>query len=160
MLLPLVQSDSPAPVAALDRPTSAAVARGHLLVIDNEVDRTTGTVELKAEMANHEQKLWPGQTVTVELQTGFHANATVVSPRAVQRGLKGSFVYVVRDEKAEVVPVRVGYEENDRVLILDGVQPGDVVIVDGQSRVVAGAKVKIIEESSKASSPVAREATR
>lgn len=160
LLQPLMQSDSPAPVAALDRPTSAALARGHLLVIDNEVDRATGTVELKAEMANHDQKLWPGQTVTVELQTGFHANATVVSPKAVQRGLKGTFVYVVRDEKAEVVPVRVGYEENDRVLILDGVQPGDVIIVDGQSRVVAGAKVKIVEESGKASSPVAREATR
>ena len=74
---------------------------------------------------------------------GFTAAATVVSAKSVQRGLKGTFVYRVREEKAEVVPVRIGYESGDRVVILEGIAPGDVVVSDGQSRVTPGGRVKI-----------------
>jgi membrane fusion protein, multidrug efflux system len=145
VLQPILQKESEAPVVALDRPSGEELARGRLSVIDNRVDRTTGTVQLKAEFTNADRVLWPGQSVTVQLQTGFSAGATVVPVKCLQRGLKGTFVYRVKEERAEVVQVRVGHERDGLVVILEGLAPGDVVVSDGHSRVRPGARVKIKE---------------
>ncbi len=150
-VLPTVQAllhgPEPAPVIAYDRPSGAALAQGHLQMMDNQIDRTTGTIRLKAEFPNPEEKLWPGQSVSVELQTGFSAGATVVSLKAVQRGRTGPFVYRVIDGIAKMVPVQLGPEHGEVVVILEGVAPGDVVVRDGQSRVIPGAPVQAVSAS-------------
>ncbi|NWE37080.1 efflux RND transporter periplasmic adaptor subunit, partial [Pseudomonas gingeri] len=91
------------------------------------------------------QKLWPGQLVTIRIQTALHKNALVVPPTVVQRGLDSHFVYRVNGDKVDIVPVQVVYQDSD-MNILEGVQAGDVLVSDGQSRLKAGAHVDVLKE--------------
>ncbi len=144
-LLPRVQPllrDGSAAVIAFERDGGTRLADGHLTMIDNQIDAATGTIRLRAEFANPQGSLWPGQFVTVQLQTQVSGGATVVPARSVQEGLNGSFVFRIRDDRAEVVPVTVGYREAEIAVISAGVVPGDVVVVDGQSRLRPGSAVK------------------
>jgi membrane fusion protein, multidrug efflux system len=134
---------SSASVAAYDRDAGERIATGKLGMIDNQIDVNTGTIRLRAEFANPDGALWPGQFVTVELATGMHPNALVVAPSAVQRGLDRPFVFRVKDGKAEVVQVEVAYENEEFAVLRHGVAEGDVLVVDGQSRLKAGTPVKI-----------------
>ena len=87
--------------------------------------------------------MWPGQFVTLQLETGITANATVVPANAVQQGLKGSFVYRVQNDKAEMIPVVTGYVDDEIAVIAAGIVPGDAIVIDGHSRLKPGAKVKL-----------------
>ncbi|WP_285427828.1 efflux RND transporter periplasmic adaptor subunit [Pseudomonas sp. lyk4-R2A-8] len=131
--------------ADTDGQTGDLLGRGHLSLIDNQVSSTTGTLRAKAEFSNAAQRLWPGQLVTVKIQTALDRNALVVPPTVVQRGLDSHFVYRVNGDKAEVVPVQVTYQNSDLSLIT-GVQAGDVLVSDGQSRLKAGARVEVLKE--------------
>ncbi|QRK12400.1 efflux RND transporter periplasmic adaptor subunit [Archangium violaceum] len=139
----LLREPAAAPVTAFDRAGGAVLAEGRLTMIDNQIDPTTGTIPLKAEFPNAEGTLWPGQFVTVELKAGESQGATVVSARAVQRGLQGSFVFRVDESKATVVPVTVAYADDELAVVTSGVAPGDTVVSDGHSRLKAGSAVKI-----------------
>lgn len=140
---PLLRAPGGAAVTALDRDAGTPLAEGRLAMIDNQIDSATGTIRLKAEFSNGEGRLWPGQFVTIRLRTGLSPRAVVVSARAVQRGLNGAFVYRVRQDKAEVVPVSVSYEDDQIAVITKGVVPGETVVSDGQSRLKPGASVKV-----------------
>ncbi|WP_224366253.1 efflux RND transporter periplasmic adaptor subunit [Hyalangium versicolor] len=142
----LMRDPTGAPVTAFDRAGGAELAQGRLTMIDNQIDSTTGTIPLKAEFPNTEGKLWPGQFVTVELRTGESQGATVVSARAVQRGLQGPFVFRVEGEKATVVPVTVGYANDELAVLTSGVTPGETVVSDGHSRLKAGSMVKAVSQ--------------
>ncbi|WP_235216962.1 efflux RND transporter periplasmic adaptor subunit [Archangium violaceum] len=142
-LQPLLRAPAGTPVTAFNRAGGEALAEGRLLMIDNQINPTTGTISLKAEFPNAEGKLWPGQFVTVELSLGESQGATVVSARAVQRGLQGAFVFRVDEAKATVVPVTVGYADDELAVVTSGVAPGDTVVSDGQSRLKAGSTVKV-----------------
>ncbi|MCX4065913.1 efflux RND transporter periplasmic adaptor subunit [Pseudomonas sp. S1Bt30] len=131
--------------ADTDGQTGDLLGRGHLSLIDNQISSTTGTLRAKAEFSNAAQRLWPGQLVTVKIQTALDRNALVVPPAVVQRGLDSHFVYRVNGDKAEVVPVQVTYQNSDLSLIT-GVQAGDVLVSDGQSRLKAGARVEVLKE--------------
>ncbi|NMO15980.1 efflux RND transporter periplasmic adaptor subunit [Pyxidicoccus fallax] len=140
----LLKDPSGASVTAYDRAGGVALAEGRLTMIDNQVDPATGTIPLRAEFANPDGRLWPGQFVTVELKTGESPGATVVSARTVQRGLQGPFVFRVQDGKATVVPVTVGYADDELAVVASGVAPGDTVISDGHSRLKPGSAVKVV----------------
>lgn len=142
VLQTLLHEKTEAPVLALDRPGGQVLAQGKLQMIDNKVDRASGTIQLKTVFPNPAEKLWPGQSVAVALQTGFLPQATVVSAKAVQRGIDGPFVYRVEDGKAAVAKVGVGHEHEGLVVITSGLAVGDVVVSEGQSRVVPGGPVK------------------
>lgn len=142
---PLVKQPGGAPVTAYDRDNGNRLAEGRLRMIDNQIDTATGTIRLRAEFANEDGSLWPGQFVTVRLQIGQSPAAVVVSPRAVKQGLEGPFVFRVTNGKAEVVPVEVGYSTDEAVVIAKGVAPGEVIVSDGQSRLKDGSAVKIVE---------------
>lgn len=144
-LRPYLDDPASAPVQAYDRDAGTRVASGALSMIDNQIDVTTGTIRLRAEFANPEGALWPGQFVTVELRTGMHPNALVVAPSAVQRGLDRPFVFRVEDGKAEVVQVEVAYENEEFSVLKSGVADGDVLVVDGQSRLKQGVPVKVVK---------------
>ena len=131
--------------ADTDGQTGDLLGEGHLSVIDNQISSSTGTLRAKAEFANGAQKLWPGQLVTIKIQTALDRNALVVPPTVVQRGLDSHFVYRLKGDHVEVVPVRVSYQ-NSEVNIIEGVRAGDVLVSDGQSRLKAGAEVEVLKE--------------
>ncbi len=131
--------------ADTDSQTGDLLGEGHLSLIDNQISSTTGTLRVKAEFSNASQRLWPGQLVTIKIQTALDKNALVVPPTVVQRGLDSHFVYRLNGDKVEVVPVQVTYQDSD-VNIIKGVQAGDVLVSDGQSRLKAGAQVEVLKE--------------
>jgi multidrug efflux system membrane fusion protein len=131
-------------VFSRDNPDHAAM--GHLAVIDNTVDSTTGTIHLKATFENQAGALWPGQFVTVVLTLDTIQNATVIPAEAVQAGQQGPFVYVVKaDNTVENRSVTVGRTFGKRTLIEKGVAPGDTVVIDGQLRLFPGAQIRAVD---------------
>jgi membrane fusion protein, multidrug efflux system len=117
---------------------------GALVFIDNQVDVATGTITLKAEFANEDTRLWPGQFVNVTLTLGVQANAVVVPNAAIQIGQSGPYVFVVRpDSTVELRLVRVDRTVNDKSVIAEGLVAGDRVVVDGQLRLGNGTRVTI-----------------
>ncbi|MES2831173.1 MAG: efflux RND transporter periplasmic adaptor subunit [Pseudomonadota bacterium] len=145
-------------VEAASRDGGQPLATGKLLLVDNQIDSTTGTVRLKAEFQNADSKLWAGQFVTVQLRTGNSPNAIVVPSTAVQRGLKQPFVYRINNDKAEPANIEIGYQNEDVTVINTGLAAGDVVVSDGQSRLKPGSMVKVLNNDAPAAavSPVAR----
>lgn len=140
----LTHGASAARVSAYDRDGGTLLGEGKLTTIDNQVDAATGTIRLRAEFANKEGKLWPGQFVTTRLQTGLNGDALVVPARTVRQGLQGPFVFRVREQRAEVVPVQVGYSNDELAVITSGLRSGDSVVSDGHSRLTPGAMVKVV----------------
>lgn len=121
--------------------------RGTLSVIDNAVDTTTGTIHLKATFANEEHLLWPGQFVNVTL-TVDSKDAVVIPAEAVQAGLKGQMVYVVKsDQTVEPRPVTLGEAFGHGIVVDKGVAAGETVVTDGQLRLFPGARVKPVPAS-------------
>jgi multidrug efflux system membrane fusion protein len=117
---------------------------GTLAFIDNQVDVATGAITLKAEFANDDTRLWPGQFVNVTLTLGVQANAVAVPSAAIQIGQNGPYVFVIReDSTVELRLVRVDRTINGRTVIAEGLAAGDRVVVDGQLRLDNGTRVAI-----------------
>ena len=143
----LLSDPTPAEVMAFDRDAGTTLASGHLTNIDNQIDAATGTIQLRAEFANPHGNLWSGQFVTVQLRTGMDRGASVVNSRAVQNGLDGNFVFRIKNGKAEVVPVKVRYVQGSVTTIGAELEPGDLVVTDGQDQLTAGTAVKVAAAS-------------
>lgn len=144
----LVAHPERAPVKAYlgDGNDGALLGEGELALIDNQVLAGTGTIRAKAQFANPRELLWPGQLVTVKIQTGIEYAALKVPPQVVRRGIDQHYVYrVTTDNKAEVLAVEVLYQDSDMTLI-SGPQAGDVLVSDGQSRLRPGSPVEILSE--------------
>jgi len=119
-------------------------AEGLLTFIDNAVDRTTGTIRLKATFANKEKQLWPGQYVNVVMTLAAQPNAIVVPSKAVQTGQSGQYVFVVKsDLTVEYRNIVVSRILDDETVIEKGLNAGEKVVTDGQLRLIPGAKVEI-----------------
>jgi multidrug efflux system membrane fusion protein len=122
----------------------ASAEEGVLNMLDNGVDTTTGTVTLKAQFANSASHLWPGQFVAVSVELYVQQNAVLVPTTAVQTGQDGQFVFVISADRTAVVhPVTSGLVVGDRTVVEKGIEVGDVVVTDGQSRLTPNAKVEI-----------------
>jgi membrane fusion protein, multidrug efflux system len=120
--------------------------RGTLTVINNQVDPTTGTVQLKAEFPNVDLQLWPGQFVNVRLLIDTLRRAVTVSSAAIQRGPNGPFVYVVRaDGTASVRPVSVAQQDENRAVVT-GVAASEDVVTTGFAQLANGRKVQVGRE--------------
>jgi membrane fusion protein (multidrug efflux system) len=116
---------------------------GKLLFSDTTVDPGTGQVTLRGEFPNPKLSLLPGMYVRVQIEQGVDPDALAVPQQAVRRNDKGgSEVFVVRDDnRAKVTQVRLGRAIEDRWLILDGVKPGDRVVVEGFQKFESGDRV-------------------
>jgi multidrug efflux system membrane fusion protein len=124
----------------------ASAEEGELNMLDNGVDTTTGTVTLKAQFANKLGRLWPGQFVAVDVELYVQENAVLVPTTAVQTGQDGQFVFVISADRTAVVhPVTAGLVVGDRTVIDKGIEAGQVVVTDGQSRLTPNAKVEVAQ---------------
>ncbi|MDA3922156.1 MAG: efflux RND transporter periplasmic adaptor subunit [Salinisphaera sp.] len=132
------------PVSVLGSDSATVLDTGKLTVINNQVDETTGTIKLKARLANDKQNLWPGQFVNVRLQIGMLKQATIVPVAAVQQGPDGAFVYLVgKGDKAAMQPVKVVQQNETQAVIGQGVTPGEPVITAGFGQLSDGARIKV-----------------
>ncbi|MCK9196078.1 MAG: efflux RND transporter periplasmic adaptor subunit [Syntrophales bacterium] len=123
------------------------VPAGKLVFIDNAIDTNTGMITLKAEFANVDKSLWPGQFVNVSLHLTMQQGAVVAPLRAVQQGDKGQFVFVVKpDMTADIRPVVVDRAMGEEAVIARGLAAGETVITDGHLKVRPGGKVEIKED--------------
>jgi membrane fusion protein, multidrug efflux system len=123
--------------------------QGGLAFVDNTVDRTTGTIKLKAEFKNSELRLWPGQFINVALTLSTQEGAVVVPSDAIQVGPDGQQVFVVKDDKRiEIRPVTVGQSQAGESVISKGLVPGEVVVREGQFLLGPGSRVEIKETAS------------
>jgi multidrug efflux system membrane fusion protein len=133
----------PVPVRVTASDSTVLPEQGSLTFLDNAVDSLTGTVTAKARFTNASRALWPGEYVRVAVQLDMRNGAIAVPTTAVQNGQEGSYVYVVdTDRNAHVRTVTVGQPVGDLTVIEHGLEPGEQVVVDGQSRLVPGAKVE------------------
>jgi multidrug efflux system membrane fusion protein len=132
------------PVEAYDREYRRKLADGALLTIDNQVDPTTGTVRLKAQFPNTDNRLFPSQFVNARLLIETRRGTTVVPTAAIQQSPRGSFVYVLRpDRTVGVRPVTVGVTDGDDVSIERGLAVGEQVVVEGAERLRDGAAIAL-----------------
>ena len=129
-------------VQAVDRDTHEVLAEGQLVLLNNQIDASTGTVALKANFSNPKHRLWPGQSVDARLVLGMRSDALTVPPGAVQRSQSGLFTYVIDgDQKATVRNVLIGDADETRVQVTKGLSEGERVVTDGQFRLVPGAQI-------------------
>ena len=138
------QADGELRVSASFANGSGAPLGGKLSFIDNTTDVTTGTIRLKAEFANTDKTLWPGQFVNVALTLTQQKDAIAVPSTAIQNGPNGQYVFVVRrDHTVELRDVKVARSEGSVTVIASGLAPGETVVTVGQLRLAPGVEVAL-----------------
>lgn len=129
-------------VLAYSRDGDTLLARGKLVLVNNQIDVASGTIQLKARFANPQHVLWPGQYVNARLLLGEHAQALTVPAAVVQRGQSGTYAYAVgADGKAQMRPIEVLQIQDDKAVISKGLQAGETVVRDGQYKIKPGVAV-------------------
>jgi len=129
-------------LVALSGSEGASVV-GTFAFLDNAIDQTTGTLRLKAEFANNDKSLWPGQFVEIRLALTSRPNMTVVPTQAVQVGQNGAHVFVVKDDATvEERAITTGVRIDGETVVESGLTPGEKVVTDGQLQLTSGAKVE------------------
>ena len=150
-----LNAQHPLQVKVFSNDAPGRIAAGRLVVIDNTVDTTTGTIHLKAEFPNADSMLWPGEFVTAVLTLDTIPNATVIPTEAVQSGQRGQMVYVVKaDNSVDIRPVTIAMTIGDKTVVSSGVTAGDTVVTDGQLRIFPGVKVQAVDASKLGSGPL------
>ena len=131
------------PVTALSSDGLRTLSQGHLAVVNDTIDKTSGTIAMKATFANADDALWPGLSVSTRLLVDTLKQATVVPDGAVERGPNGLYAFVVGgDNKVEMRDITVGEEGDGQSVVLKGLSPGENVVTAGQYRLVQGSLVQ------------------
>ena len=143
------------PVEAFDRRGQSMLALGQLWAVDNQIDTTTGTVKLKGQFANDDNALFSNQFVNIKMHMDTLRGVTVMPTSAIQRGIMGTFVYVVQEDQTVTVrPITLGPVEGEKVAVEAGLKPGEQVVIDGADKLREGMKVKLITQESKVSKDI------
>jgi membrane fusion protein, multidrug efflux system len=130
-------------VDAYSRDDQNKLGSGKLLTIDNEIDPTTATAKLKAVFDNKDNQLWPNQFVNAHLLLETRKNSTVLPTAAVLRGPQGTYVYAVNSDKTvDDRVVTVSLTQGNTTVITSGLNPGDVVVTDGQDKLQKGSRIE------------------
>jgi multidrug efflux system membrane fusion protein len=131
-------------VLAFDQDGKQQLAEGKLLLINNQIDQTTSTIQLKSEFPNDDARLWPGEFVRARLLLTTRKNVVTIPAVALQRGPEGFYVWIVKpDETVEQRPIEAFQADEDIVIATKGLNAGETVVVEGQSRLDVGAHVAI-----------------
>ena len=130
-------------VDAYARDNQTKLATGKLQTIDNQIDQTTGTAKLKAVFDNVDNQLWPNQFVNANLLLETRKNSTVLPTAAILRGPQGTFVYSLKPDKTvEARLIGISLTQGNITTITSGLNPGDLVVTDGQDKLQTGSKVE------------------
>ena len=133
------------PVEVDVTPTGGQAEKGLLTLVENSVDTTTGTIQLRATFANENRRLWPGQFVTVELPLGMARQALAIPSRAVQSGREEHYLYVAgADGKASYRKVDILFETGDTSVVEGALKAGERVIIDGIVRLAPDVPVEVL----------------
>ena len=120
------------------------------MTIDNQIDTATGTVKLKAEFPNQDAALFPNQFVNVRMVVETRQDVTLVPSAAIQRGAPGTFVFVVKqDQSVTMTPVKLGAVEGESTEVQSGIDPGNLVVVDGADKLRDGSKVELVDPNAR-----------
>jgi membrane fusion protein, multidrug efflux system len=131
-------------VLAFDQDDQQQLAQGHLLLVDNQIDQTTSTIRMKAEFANQDDRLWPGEFVRIRTLITTRKDAVTVPAVAVQRGPDGLYAWVIKpDNTVEQRPIQALTVSESLAVVTKGLSPGEHVVTDGQSRLDVGSRVAI-----------------
>ncbi len=134
-------------VEAWDRAEQVRLASGVLRTLDNQIDLATGTLKLKAEFPNEDEKLFPNQFVNIRLQVGTLKDAILIPAAAVQYGSRGTYVYVVDDQhKATLRTIELGSADGDLQAVTKGLAPGEQVVLEGLDRLREGRSVVVVKD--------------
>ncbi len=137
-------SQAPLTVIAYASDDRQKLGEGELMTIDNAIDTNTGTIKLKAKFANADDRLWPGEFINAHLQISLDKNAVVVPSAAVQRGVNGLYVYLVKpDNTAVLQAVEIGQDDGTQTIVTKGLSGGEQVVTAGQSRLTSGTRVAL-----------------
>jgi membrane fusion protein, multidrug efflux system len=146
--LPRIQmqmAKGPLTVVAYSQDDKIKLDEGKLLLVNNQIAQTTGTIQLKATFPNTAHRLWPGQLVNARLLIETRKDGLTVAAPAIQQGQTGSYVYVISPEgKAEVRPVTVAQISEGEALIDSGLKANETVVVDGQYRLAQDSPVRVL----------------
>lgn len=136
-------------VEAFDREMKQQLASGELATVDNQIDPTTGTVKLKAVFANRESELFPNQFVNARLLVDVKKDAVIVPSAAIQRSPQGAFAFVLKPDKTVAMrTVKTGVSQGGETSVVEGLEVGEQVVVDGAERLRDGSKVEVKEVNS------------
>lgn len=130
-------------VEAWDRSEQQLLSIGKLTTLDNQIDTSTGTLKLKAEFDNQDDKLFPNQFINARLQLKTLDKAITIPVDAVQYGSKGTYVFVIEEGKAKMRLIKLGASEADKVSVLEGLKAGEQVVLEGIDRLYEGKEVKL-----------------
>jgi len=132
-------------VMAYSQDDKTKLDEGELLLIDNQIIQTTGTIRLRATFPNAQRSLWPGELVNVRLLLKTQPDGLTVAAGAVQQGPNGPYVYVMGgDQTVQMRPVTVGQISDGQALIDKGLTANETVIVDGQYKLQPGTHVQVL----------------
>ena len=124
--------------------TGGSMIAGQLTFLDNTVQNATGQVTLRATVPNADHRFWPGRFVNIRLVLSTIHGAVLVPASAPQMSANGSFVYVVKpDSTADQRQVTLGQRQGELIVVEQGVEPGERVVINGQLGVTPGGKVLI-----------------
>jgi multidrug efflux system membrane fusion protein len=138
-------SEGPLRVLAYNREGTVKLDEGILVLVDNQVEAATGTLRLKANFDNRDNALWPGQFVNVRLLLRVRSEVVTIPAEVAQRGLNGTFAYVVKaDQSVEQRPIKIDYSRDGVTVVEEGLRSGEVVVLDGQYKLRAGTRVQVI----------------
>ena len=141
----------PVDVTAFDHDDRISLSTGRLLLMDNAIDPATATIRLKAMFANADSALWPGEFVNAHVLVETRHEAITVPNAAVQTGPKGFFTWVITaDDTARPQPIEVGPTAGDRTIVTAGLNGGERVVIAGQYKLRAKAKVSLVAEAAAA----------
>lgn len=141
-VLKRLQSGASLAVTAFDRSGAIKLSTGVLATLDNQIDTTTGMLKMKGQFENTDFSLFPNQFVNIQLLVDTLHDATLIPMASVQRGAQGTYVYSVNaDSTVTSHVIKLGPGDATNVAVLSGVNPGDVVVVDGADKLRDGAKV-------------------
>ncbi len=120
---------------------------GTLDIIDNQVDKATGMIKMRAVFANQERDLWPGQFIRTRIILRTDPQAIVIPYTAVQLTQSGPVLFVVKDDlTVEQRTVKLGQREDTQITILDGLRAGETLVIEGQMNLYTGAKIFVPPE--------------
>jgi membrane fusion protein, multidrug efflux system len=138
------------PVAALNGNDKTELDQGSLLTVDNMIDASTGTVKLKAILPNKDYRLWPGQFVSARLLVGTSSNVLTLPSAAVRHGQGDLFVYAVNpDQTVSRKVVEIARDDGTTSIVSKGLDEGQLVVIEGQSRLQDGARISILNGTAK-----------